>query len=81
MTETALTTTHGGQVATVDIDAAFADFLRLRVAEGDASPATVRAYYSHVKAFAAWCAGQRIDPATADAGALELYRRERFVAL
>lgn len=28
MTETALTTTHGGQVATVDIDAAFADFLR-----------------------------------------------------
>lgn len=71
----ALTVAGGGQVVTAELDTAFADFLRLRVAEGDASPHTLRAYKGHVKAFAAWCAGQQIDPSGATAGDLEAYRR------
>lgn len=74
-TERALTVTTRGQVATPDLDTAFADFLRLRVAEGDASPATVRAYYSHARAFVSWCEVQGIRPGTATAGDLESYRR------
>ena len=78
MTERALTTTTaGGQVATPDLDTAFADFLRLRVADGDASPATVRAYYSHVRAFVSCCGGQGVRPSLATAGDLESYRRNR----
>lgn len=76
MTERALTVTAGGQVATPDLDAAFADFMRLRVADGDASPATVRAYYSHVRAFVSWCEGQGVRPGQAGGGDLESYRRK-----
>lgn len=73
--DTALTTTTDRQVIAADLDAAFADFLRLRVAEGDASPHTVRAYYTHVRGFVSWCDSQGIDPARATMGDLEAYRR------
>ena len=76
MTERALTVPSGGQVVASDAGAAFADFLRLRVGDGDASPHTVRAYYSHVRAFSAWCDGHGIRPAGAMAGDLENYRRD-----
>jgi site-specific recombinase XerD len=75
--ELGLTVQSGGQVLGPggDLDTAFADFLRLRVADGDASAATARAYYSHVRAFVAWCAGRQIDAGQATVGDLESYRR------
>jgi site-specific recombinase XerD len=46
-----------------DLDAAFADFLRLDVASGDASDDTLRNYRSEVKSWVAWCIEQNFDPA------------------
>jgi len=54
---------------------AFAAFLRLNVADGDASPQTVRAYHSRVSIYVAWCDAEGIDPATATEQDLEEYRR------
>jgi site-specific recombinase XerD len=45
-----------------DLLAAFGEFLRLNVAEGDASPHTVRSYYSQVAGYVAWCKERGIDP-------------------
>ena len=45
-------------------DAAFADFLRIDVASGDASPDTVRSYRSEVAIWVAWCIEQGFDAAT-----------------
>lgn len=50
-----------------DLLAAFADFLRLDVAQGDASPETIRAYAGQVQAFVTWCQAQEIRPAAAQA--------------
>ena len=57
-----------------DARAAFGEFLRLRVADGDASPATLRTYQSHVATFYAWCKAQGVNPAQATEGDLEAYR-------
>lgn len=57
-----------------DLLAAFAEFLRLDVAQGDASPETIRAYHTHVQAFVDWCGKQRIAPATATEDDLKVYR-------
>jgi site-specific recombinase XerD len=70
-----LITTKTPGLTTVDLDAAFADFLRLRVAEGDASPHTVRAYKQHVAAFVTWCTDEGIRPGQATEADLEGYRR------
>ncbi len=75
MADRALTLPAGGQVATPDFDAAFADFLRLRVADGDASPHTLRSYYGHMRAFVSWCDGQGVGHGQLTAGDLESYRR------
>jgi site-specific recombinase XerD len=56
-------------------DRAFADFLKLKVADGDASPHTVRAYRQHVQAFADWCQTNSIQPGQATEADLELYRQ------
>jgi site-specific recombinase XerD len=48
---------------TSDLDAAFADFLRLDVASGDASDDTLRNYRSEVESWVAWCIEQNLDPA------------------
>jgi hypothetical protein len=46
---------------------AFAAFLRLNVAQGDASPQTGRSYHSHVAQFVDWCTEEGIDPSLASA--------------
>jgi integrase/recombinase XerD len=60
--------------APTDILTTFAEFLRLNVAQGDASPETVRSYHAHVGQFVAWCREQGVDPATATEGDIERYR-------
>lgn len=57
-----------------DIHEAFARFLRLNVAQGDASPHTIRAYYSRVRPFVAWCEGEGIDPALSSEEDILRYR-------
>jgi site-specific recombinase XerD len=54
---------------------AFSAFLGLRVADGDASPHTVRAYRQHVAAFVTWCRTRDLTPAHATAQDLEDYRK------
>ena len=51
--------------SSTEVAEAFARFLRLHVAEGDASPATVRTYHAQAGQFVAWCQQQSVDPATA----------------
>ena len=53
----------------------FGRFLRLYVAEGDASPATVRTYHAQVAQFVAWCRQRGLDPATASDADVITYRR------
>ena len=47
-----------------ELDAAFADFLRVDVARGDASQDTLRNYRAEVGAWVTWCIEQGFDPAT-----------------
>ena len=58
-----------------DVMDAFADFLRLDVANGDASPDTVRVYKTHVGAWAKWCRENDIDASNATANHVKLYRQ------
>jgi hypothetical protein len=60
---TALTTTDRA-LTTTDVMTAFGAFLRLYVADGDASPKTIRSYYSNAAQFVAWCGEHGINPAT-----------------
>ena len=48
-----------------EMDAAFADFLRLDVANGDAAAETIGSYRTGVAQWAAWCASENCDPASA----------------
>jgi site-specific recombinase XerD len=57
------------------LDAAFADFLRIDVANGDASPDTVRSYRSEVAQWVAWCASQGFDPATVTPTHIKRFRQ------
>jgi site-specific recombinase XerD len=57
-----------------EMDAAFADFLRVDVANGDASKDTLRNYRNEVALWAAWCDEQGFDPATATAAHIKRYR-------
>ncbi len=63
-----------------DVLEAFGAFLRLRVADGDASPLTVRVYYSHLRSFVEWCKQVGVDPARATEGDIEAYRRHLIEA-
>src|ERR1035437_1443018 len=56
-------------------DAAFADFLRIDVANGDASPDTIRSYRAEVAMWVAWCAEQNFDPAVAAAMHIKRFRQ------
>ena len=59
-----------------DILSSFADFLRLNVAQGDASPQTVRAHHARAVQYMAWYDTPSVwDPATAVAEDLEAYRQ------
>lgn len=53
----------------------FGQFLRLYVAEGDASPATMRTYHAQAAQFVAWCQQQDISPSTATEHDIIAYRK------
>ncbi len=57
-----------------DLLASFADFLRLDVAQGDASPETIRTYWGQVRQYLAWCDAWRVHPARATEEDLKAYR-------
>jgi len=59
-----------------ELEAAFAEFLRLDVASGDASAATVRSYRAEVAAWVRWCEDRGIDAATATVGDIKRFRAE-----
>jgi len=63
---TKLVPQRGGDVATADIMADFAKFLRVHTADGDASPARIRSYYGNAAQFVAWCAEHGINPAATE---------------
>jgi site-specific recombinase XerD len=56
------------------MDAAFADFLRVDVASGDASEDTIRNYRSEVAVWVAWSVEQGFDAATATVMHIKRYR-------
>jgi integrase/recombinase XerD len=76
MTQQALTIRTERAVSTTDILADFGKFLRLHTADGDASPATIRSYYSNAGQFVASCAEHGINPATATEDDVAVYRQE-----
>jgi site-specific recombinase XerD len=53
----------------------FGRFLRLHVAEGDASPATMRTYHAQATQFVAWCHQCGLSPATATEEDIIAYRK------
>jgi len=57
------------------LDAAFADFLRIDLANGDASEDTIRNYRSTVGLWVAWCRDQGVDPATVTVTHVKRYRQ------
>ena len=57
-----------------DIHEAFAQFLEIDVANGDATDDTVAAYLTEVKAFTAWCYEHNIEPQHAKRVHIEGYR-------
>ena len=63
-----------GPPSQAELLAAFADFLRLDVAQGDASAETIRAYAGQVQAFVTWCQVQEIRPVAATEAELKVYR-------
>jgi len=68
----ALPTAGSAAVVVADV---FADFLRLSVADGDASPQTVRSYLSQARAFFVWAADEGLDARSATELDLQRYRR------
>jgi len=62
------------RVPTGDLLASFADFLRLDVAQGDASPETIRTYWSNVRQYLDWCTAEGVHPALATEDDLKAYR-------
>ena len=58
-----------------EMDAAFADFLRVDVANGDASPDTIAGYRRVVEIWVNWCFDQRFDPATVTVMHIKRYRQ------
>lgn len=61
-------------VTTVDLAQAMADFLRLNVADGDASPKTIASYLTEVRQYTQWCGSAGINPARATEDDLRQYR-------
>lgn len=69
----ALTITNQS-LATVDLNQALADFLRLNVADGDASPKTISSYLTEVRQYTQWCESEGLNPALATEDDLRQYR-------
>jgi site-specific recombinase XerD len=57
------------------MEAAFAEFLRVDVASGDASLDTVEHYFNEVEYWVAWCSEQGFDPATVTTAHIKRYRQ------
>jgi site-specific recombinase XerD len=72
--ETAIVAASAG--AAENLDAAFARFLRLDVANGDASPDTIRGYRSQLAAWVNWCAEHAVDAKTATVDDVKRYRED-----
>lgn len=60
----------------VDYHEAFAEFLRIDVANGDASEDTIRSYRNQVAIWVAWCRAKGLDPALATPTHVKQYRQE-----
>jgi len=58
-----------------DLLADFGAFLRLHVADGDASDHTIRSYYTHARQYVKWCAEAGLAPGAATETDLLRYRR------
>ncbi len=58
-----------------EMDAAFADFLRIEVANGDASPDTITGYRGVVEIWVNWCFDAGLDPATVTVHHIKRYRQ------
>jgi integrase/recombinase XerD len=58
-----------------DLDTAFADFLRIDVANGDASEDTITGYRNAVESWVAWCIEHGFDPATVTTAHIKRYRQ------
>ena len=71
----ALTMVDTRELSTANLLDDFGYFLRLHVADGDASPHTIASYHGNARQFVAWCADHEIGPATATEDDLLIYRR------
>jgi site-specific recombinase XerD len=60
----------------LDLEAASARFLRLDVANGDASVDTVRGYRSQLSAWVGWCGEHGLDTKTATGNHVKRYRED-----
>jgi site-specific recombinase XerD len=76
MSTKALTVTREQTPTATDLATAFGQFLRLSVAEGDASPHTLRSYHAHAGQFVTWCQEHGIDPARATDEDIAAYRKD-----
>ena len=63
-----------------ELDAAFADFLRVDVANGEASKDTIHTYRNEVELWVAWCIQQGFDPATVTSTQVKRYRQAMIEA-
>ena len=72
---TTVSVTARPKPAPSEMDAAFADFLRIDLANGDASEDTVRNYRSTVAQWVAWCRDQGFDPAAITSTHVKRYRQ------
>lgn len=54
---------------------AFAEFMKIDIANGDARPDTVKTYKAHVAQWVSWCRENGIDPAGATAADVKAYRQ------
>ena len=70
-----LTTVDTRDLTVDNLLADFRAFLRLHVADGDASPHTLASYHGNVAQYVRWCAERGIDPATATETDLLTYRK------
>lgn len=62
-------------VTTTDMLERLAEFLRLNVAEGDASQHTLRTYMTHIRQFLDWCVSEELHPVEASREDLINFRR------
>lgn len=80
MTQNAAAISANKTLAADELLDAFAKFLRLHTADGDASPMTIRTYHSQARQFVEWCHQQSVNPATATENDVIAYRKHLIAA-